>query len=162
MKSLVLENIGDSRRAACFTFLLIAPNILGAINLPTVWGFKIHFFQLAVFLAAFTFGPLGGLFSGLAGSVYTAFLLQNPFIPAGNAILGFSAGWMAARGIHPVSAAALAFLVQLPWLVSTDYFFMGLSPDYISALAVSLALSNLAWGTAAWSLTGSVRRMIST
>ena len=75
-----------------FSILLIIPNLLGLINISTPWGFNIHFFQVAIFMAAIVYGPKGGLLSGLVGSAYSAFVMANPYIIIGNALLGFFVG----------------------------------------------------------------------
>ena len=130
-------------------FLLAIPNVLGAINLPTVWGFKIHLFQLGIFIAALAYGPSGGLLSGITGSLYSAFMMGNPYIIAGNAILGFFTGLFVKYRMHTVIAVMLAYAVQLPWLILTDYYLVHLSAGFIKALVIALALSNLVWGTVA-------------
>lgn len=132
-----------------FVFLLALPNLLGAINLPTIWGFKIHFFQIGVFIAALVYGPTGGLLSGLVGSSYSAFMMGNPYIIGGNAILGFFVGLFARYRLHTLWAVMLAFLIQLPWLVITDYYLMHLPVNFIKALVIALAVSNAVWGLAA-------------
>jgi hypothetical protein len=129
--------------------LTILPNILGAINFGTLWGFKIHTFQLAVFAAAFVYGPTGGLASGFFGSLYSAIVMKNPYIMVGNAILGFFAGLFARRGVRAVYAGVLAYAIQLPWLVLSDYYLAHLPMTFIKPLAVALLFSNIVWAAAA-------------
>ena len=76
-------------------FLVFVPNLLGMINISTPFGFKLHFFQLAVIIAAMVYGPMGGLLSGMFGSVYSAMMMNNPYIVVGNVIPG-----QHARGQH--------------------------------------------------------------
>lgn len=133
------------RTISLFLFLLLLPNFLGLINLPTVFGFKIHFFQLAVFLATLIYGPSGGLLSGLIGSAYPALIMHNPYIIGGNAILGFFVGLFVRYRIATIFAVWLAFLIQLPWLIITDYYFMHLPVAFITALIFALAISNTIW-----------------
>ena len=128
-------------------FLLILPNFLGMINLPTVMGFKIHFFQIAIFAAAIKFGPLGGLFSGLVGSFYSAFIMNNPYIVAGNMILGFFIGFFIRNGFNIFLSVLIAFTIQVPWLFLTDYYLAGLSLSFIYGLIAALLVSNLVWAT---------------
>jgi len=140
--------------------LALIPNLLGMINLATPWGFKIHVFQAAIFLAALLLGRWAGLIAGVGGSLYVAFAMSNPFILFGNALLGFFAGHFAEKGFRPVVAVMLAFAIQLPWLVFTDHLFMGLSWSFIGALVLSLAVSNLIWAVAAAWAAGPLRRLL--
>lgn len=74
-----------------FVFLAIFPNVLGLFH-TTLFGVKIHFFQYLIFLAAVIYGPLGGAIAGASGSLYTAALLNNPYIIIGNIMLGSLVG----------------------------------------------------------------------
>ncbi len=132
-----------------FLFLIALPNLLGMINLSTPWGFKIHFFQVAVFIAALIYGPSGGLLSGFVGSMYSAFIMHNPYIVVGNAILGFFVGLFARYGFKTIVAVLLAYLIQLPWLIVTDYYFVHLPATFITGLIIALAVSNIIWATIA-------------
>lgn len=132
-----------------FVFLLVLPNFLGMINISTPWGFKIHFFQLAIFIAALIYGPKGGLLSGLVGSTYSAFLMHNPYIIGGNVILGFFVGLFVRFGWPTIFVVLLAYLVQLPWLIITDYYFVHLPISFIKALIIALLISNIIWATVA-------------
>ena len=84
------------------------------IDISTPWGFKIHYFQLAIFIAALVYGPRGGMLSGLVGSIYSAIAVGNTYIVASNAILGFFVGLFARRGIHTIPAVVLPYFIQLP------------------------------------------------
>lgn len=139
----------NEKTIGALAVLVLLPNILGTINLSTPWGFQIHVFQAAIFLAALLLGRWAGLVAGSVGSLYAAAAMGNPFILFGNALLGFFAGHFAERGFRPVAAGMLAFAIQLPWLAVTDHFLMGLSWSFIGGLAVSLAASNLLWAVAA-------------
>jgi len=134
---------------ALFLFLMILPNLLGLINLSTVWGFKIHFFQIAVFIAALIYGPKGGLLSGLVGSLYPAFIMSNPYIVIGNAILGFFVGLFVRYNLNTIIAVMLAYCIQLPWLIITDYYLVNLPISLILRLILALAISNLVWAIVA-------------
>jgi hypothetical protein len=140
--------------------LALLPNLLGMINLASPWGFKIHVFQAAIFLAALLFGRWAGLIAGAGGSLYVAAALSNPFILFGNALLGFFTGHFAEKGVRPVVAVMLAFAIQLPWLVVTDHLFMGLPWPFIGALVASLAVSNLVWAVAAAWAAAPLRRLL--
>lgn len=132
-----------------FLFLMIFPNLLGLINLNTVWGFKIHFFQIAVFIAALIYGPKGGLLSGLVGSLYSAFVMSNPYIVIGNAILGFFVGLFVRYNLNTIIAVMLAYSIQLPWLIITDYYLVNLPISFILRLILALAISNMIWAIVA-------------
>jgi uncharacterized membrane protein len=138
--------------------LVLLPNILGMINIQMPMGFNIHFFQIAIFLAAFIYGPIGGLFSGAIGSVYSAFLMGNPYLVIGNVLLGFSAGLFARylmnngfdKMMHSLTAVMLAFAIQLLWLIPTDFYLMHMPAMVMLALVFALLVSNIAWAVAAY------------
>jgi hypothetical protein len=142
------------RSISLLAVLVLLPNLLGMINISTHLGFKLHFFQIAIFLAAFIYGPIGGLFSGAIGSVYSAFLMGNPYLVVGNALLGFTAGLIARYGMknvmHALTAVMLAFLVQLLWLVPTDFYLMHMPAMVLLALVFALLVSNIVWAVAAY------------
>jgi uncharacterized membrane protein len=150
----------DEKTIGVLIGLALIPNLLGMINLTTPWGFKIHVFQAAIFLAALLFGRWAGLIAGLGGSLYVASALSNPFILFGNSLLGFFTGHFAEKGFSPVVAVMLAFAIQLPWLVVTDHLIMGLPWPFIGALVASLAVSNLIWAVAADWAAGPLRRLL--
>jgi hypothetical protein len=135
----------DTKAVALFIVLLALPNLLGMLNLDTGLGFRLHTFQLAIFMAAILYGPVGGMLSGLLGSAYSAVAMSNPYIALGNAILGFFVGLLVRYGMHTVLAVALAFLIQLPWLVITDHFLVGMPMPVIGMLVLALAVSNTVW-----------------
>ncbi|MCX6799221.1 MAG: hypothetical protein NTW59_03955 [Candidatus Diapherotrites archaeon] len=124
-------------------FLALFPNILGMIVLQTPFGFKFHFFQIAIFLAALLYGKWGGALSGAAGSVYTAIAFGNPFVIGGNVILGFFAGAFARKENFLVAAMA-AFAIQLPWLYFTDLL-AGMPEPTVRGVMVALFFSNIVW-----------------
>jgi hypothetical protein len=137
------------RTISLFLVLLAIPNILGMANLSTPFGFKIHFFQFAIFLAAAIYGPTGGMLAGLTGSLYSAAVMSNPYIAVGNAILGAFTGLFMRYKFNTIVAVALAFLIQLPWLIGTDYFLIGMPLKAIWMLVVALAVSNTVWAALA-------------
>jgi len=126
--------------------LIFLPLVLSLLHITTPWGFRLHFFQIAIICGAFLFGPVGGGIAGAAGSFVGALITANPYLIVSNVILGTATGLLARRGFRPVFAIWLAFLIQLPWLICSDYFFMGLSPRFIGGLVLSLFLSNTLWG----------------
>lgn len=142
-----------------FISLLVLPNILGLINLSTGYGFNIHFFQVAIFIAAFIYGPKGGMLSGLFGSAYSAIAMNNPYIIVGNMILGFCAG-IFSRKFSAIPAIALAYAIQLPWLLATDYYLVHLPVQVLLPLVVSLAISNVIWAFAASKIAVPVKGML--
>ncbi len=150
----------DYRTVSLFVFLLLIPNLLGMINLSTPLGFNIHFFQVAVFVAAIIYGPKGGALSGLFGSAYSAVMMNNPYIAVGNMILGFFAGLFVRYGISTILAVWLAFVVQLFWLVPTDYFLMNLPAQFMLWLLVALAVSNTIWAIVAHYSAKQIRRLL--
>ncbi len=68
----------NEKTIGALIILALLPNLLGTINLATPWGFQIHVFQAAIFLAALIFGRWAGLIAGAAGSIYVAAALSNP------------------------------------------------------------------------------------
>jgi uncharacterized membrane protein len=132
-----------------FIFLLAIPNVLSMINLPTPFGFQLHVFQFAVFVAALLYGPMGGALSGLVGSAYSAVMMHNPYLAVGNMLLGLFVGLFARYGLHTLLAVGLAYLLQLPWLIITDYSLVHLPAQFILMLVIALALSNLIWAIGA-------------
>jgi uncharacterized membrane protein len=140
--------------------LMLLPNLLGAIHLSTPWGFKIHLFQYAIFLAAFAMGPIGGLLAGFAGSLHAAYVMTNPYILVGNALLGFFTGYFFRRGHTYLRSALLGFGVQIPWLVATDYFLMNLPVSFIGGLLFALTLTNVLWAVPAGMSAGPLKRYL--
>lgn len=130
---------------ALFSFLVLLPNLCGLIVLPNVFGLKIHFFQYFIFIAAILFGPFGGAISGTFGSAFVAMSMGNPYILVGNAILGFFTGLLAKR-LGVMKAVAIAYFIQLPWLLFSDIVLAGMPPAIVQSIAISLLFSNLALG----------------
>ena len=130
-------------------FLALLPNLLGAINLPTFFGFKIHTFQYAVFIAAIIFGPVGGAISGGIGSIFSSIVLKNPYIVIGNMLLGFLSGYFIQRGMGFVQSVLLAFSIQMPFVYLTDVYLQGMSHAQVVSILLALFVSNIIWVTAA-------------
>lgn len=131
--------------AAVFFLLIVFPFMLSLINLEFAQQWKVHFFPAAIILAALIFGATGGLAAGIAGSLYSAFLLGNPYLMLGNAILGFCTGIFYSKTDKLILSVFLAFICQLPWLVVSDYYFMHLSGEFILRLVVVLFLADILW-----------------
>jgi len=144
--SLTITSLKSYRRAGlAFGLLVLLPCLLSLINVTFAESWRIHFFPAAIFLAALSFGPAGGLIAGVTGSLYSAFLTGNPYLIAGNALLGFMAGVFFRKTGKMVWAALLAFACQLPWLIVSDYFFVHLPAAFIAKLVLVLFLGNLLW-----------------
>ncbi len=137
------------KHAAMMAFLVALPNLTGTIIFDTPFGFKIHFFQIFIFLAAALYGPIGGAASGLFGSIYASMLMHNPYILVGNAILGAACGLLVQRGVHLILAAIIAFAVQLPWLWATDVYLVHMPEKIVTNIAIALFAGNLLWATIA-------------
>jgi uncharacterized membrane protein len=143
-----------------FVILAGLPNLLGLLNITTPWGFNIHFFQIAIFLAALIYGPIGGLTSGLFGSFYSAIMMHNPYIIVGNMILGFFVGYFARKYYTTWQAVLMAFAIQLPWLVATDLYLVHMPAKVIFGLVVALAISNTAWAIVAQYIKKPIRNAV--
>ncbi len=144
-----------------FFILLALPNFLGMLNISTGLGFNVHFFQLAIFLAAFIYGPIGGLASGALGSVYSAVAMHNPYIVLFNIVLGFFAGLFFRKGIAAIGAVMLAFLIELPLIYFGDIYLMHMPVRIVGMLLVALLVSNAVWGFAAGYSTTKLKNFIS-
>ena len=102
-----------------------------------------HFFQLAIFVCSVLAGPWAGMLSGAIGGVYMS-ITRIPVVFIGIAILGGSAG-LFAKKVRPVLAGLLAWLVQAPYVVVTDYvwftLFSGLTPAVAWGVVVPIMIS---------------------
>jgi uncharacterized membrane protein len=148
------------KQIGMFALLLLIPNFLSLINFSTPFGFKIHFFQIAIFTAAFIYGPVAGMMSGLFGSFVSAVTMHNPYIVVGNMILGFFVGLFARHGFDVIIAVMLGFLIQLPWLVITDYYLVHLPVGFIASLVAALTISNLIWAIVAKYATKPIQKLL--
>lgn len=146
---LVLNNKWDYKNMMFFAFIIALPNLLSVLNIDTPYGFKIHFFQFAIILAAILYGPIGGVAAGLMGSIYSAILMNNPYLIIGNVILGFFVGVFVRMKWNTILAVLTAFAIQLPWLVASDYYFMNMPIQVIAMIVVALLVSNTLWATIA-------------
>lgn len=142
----ITTGVRSYRRAAlAFGLLILLPVALSMINVTFAQSWKVHFFPAAIFLAALPFGPVGGLIAGITGSLYSALMLGNPYLIVGNVILGVMTGVFIRKSFNIIPAVLLAYACQLPWLIVSDYFFLGLSAEFIARLVVVLFLGNLLW-----------------
>ena len=118
---------------------------------------KIHFFQAGIFTTAFLFGPIAGAIVGALSSSYNGlFLISNPWIIGGNAILGFSAAYLYTK-TTPFKAAMGAFAIQLPYLFITDVLFVNMPLAVVTMIALTLLVTNMICAYVAVSLTPQLR-----
>ena len=133
------------RAAIAFALLVFLPFFLSMINLTFAQNWKVHFFPAAIILAVLIFGAAGGLAAGVTGSIYSAVLLGNPYLVAGNALFGLLTGIFYKKTNKIVFSVLLAFVCELPWLIITDYYFVHLPLEFIAKLVVVLLLANVLW-----------------
>ncbi len=103
---------------------------------------SIHFFQLAVFISAILAGPLAGLITGTVGSLYMG-ITRIPFVIGGIAILGVCSG-LIAKKFRPFIACLLAFLIQVPYVLITDYVWFTYFVDASSAATWTIIIPIIA------------------
>jgi len=129
------------KKTRVLTFTAVMAALANILSLPLftiplqLGGFTsaVHFFQLAIFLCGILAGPWAGLLGGIVGGLYMS-ATKIPFVLGGIAILGGSAG-LFAKKVSPVSAGLLAWLVQAPYVVVTDYVWFTLFAGMSSAIA---------------------------
>lgn len=144
--SLVANGVKPYRRATIASALLVLlPLMLSLIDLTFAQNWKVHFFPAAIILAALIFGATGGVIAGVAGSLYSALLLGNPYLIVGNALFGLLTGIFYKKTNKIILSVLLAFICELPWLIITDYYFMHLPAGFIAKLVVVLFLANVLW-----------------
>jgi riboflavin transporter FmnP len=97
---------------------------LPPIAVPITPEITVHFSQLPIFVAGILTGPVGGLVTGAIGGLYMG-LIKIPFIVGGLAILGLATGLFGKR-VRPLYACLLAWLVQAPYVVVTDYVWLAI------------------------------------
>jgi uncharacterized membrane protein len=110
------------------------------IALPVTPEITVHFSQLPIFIAGILTGPIGGLMTGAIGGLYMS-LTRIPFIIGGLAILGLATGFFGRR-VRPLYAGILAWVVQAPYVVVTDYVwfavFLERTPEAAWAFVTSI------------------------
>jgi len=129
------------KKTRVLTFTAVMAALANILSLPLftiplqLGGFTsaVHFFQLAIFLCGILAGPWAGLLGGAVGGLYMS-ATKIPFVLGGIAILGGSAG-LFAKKVSPVSAGLLAWLVQAPYVLVTDYVWFTLFAGMSSAIA---------------------------
>jgi thiamine transporter ThiT len=129
------------KKTRVLTFTAVMAALANILSLPLftiplqLGGFTsaVHFFQLAIFLCGILAGPWAGLLGGAVGGLYMS-ATKIPFVLGGIAILGGSAG-LFAKKVSPVSAGLLAWLVQAPYVLVTDYVWFTLFAGLSSAIA---------------------------
>jgi thiamine transporter ThiT len=129
------------KKTRVLTFTAVMAALANILSLPLftiplqLGGFAsaVHFFQLAIFLCGILAGPWAGLLGGAVGGLYMS-ATKIPFVLGGIAILGGSAG-LFAKKVSPVSAGLLAWLVQAPYVLVTDYVWFTLFAGMSSAIA---------------------------
>ena len=129
------------KKTRVLTFTAVMAALANILSLPLftiplqLGGFTsaVHFFQLAIFLCGILAGPWAGLLGGIVGGLYMS-ATKIPFVLGGIGILGGSAG-LFAKKVSPVSAGLLAWLVQAPYVLVTDYVWFTLFAGMSSAIA---------------------------
>ena len=143
-----------SSRFIAFVIIMSAiANVLGLAAIP-IGVMSIHFMQLPIILAGLAAGPLAGGFVGFVGAIVMALTTPkgiNPYIPLGNAILGFFTGLfylglrkMVKKPIVPQVISAMgAFAVQAPYTYVTDVYLMSMSPPVVYGILLKLLIEDL-------------------
>lgn len=146
--SVALNSVKPSRRTAvALSLLLILPCLLSLINLTFAQSWKVHFFPAAIILAALVLGTGGGLIAGISGSLFSALLLGNPYLIVGNALFGVLVALFYKKTDNIILSVLLAYACELPWLILTDYYLVGLPAIFIARLVVVLFLANMFWAS---------------
>jgi hypothetical protein len=126
-----------------FALLILLPCLTSLVNINFAQDWKIHFFPAAIILASVFFGAGGGLVAGIAGSLYSALFLGNPYILIGNALFGLLTGIFYKKTNSIIISVLLAFVCELPWLILSDYYLVHLPMAFIGRLVVVLLLANI-------------------
>jgi len=129
------------RKSKLLVFTAVMAALANVMSVPPLTiqiplgGFSssIHFFQLAIFLCGILAGPWAGLLGGTVGGLYMA-TTKIPFIIGGIALLGGSVG-LFAKKVRPLFAGLLAWAVQAPYVLVTDYVWFTLFVGRSSAVA---------------------------
>jgi uncharacterized membrane protein len=148
------------KTAVAFTLLIFLPFALSLINLTFAQSWEIHFFPAAIILAALIFGAAGGFIAGVAGSLYSAVLLGNPYLIVGNALFGLLTGIFYKQNDKIILSVVLAFICELPWLIMTDYYFVRLPAEFIAKLVIVLFLANVLWAALIHLFNKNLRKLI--
>ena len=132
---------------------------LSFIVIP-IFQIHVHVYQTGIFMIGFLFGPLYGALAGAVISSYNAlFVLHNPWVIGGNALLGLSAAFLYKR-MRPLEAVLAAYALQLPYLFVTDVYFAGMPISAVGLVSIALLASNLLSGMVAWKITNAIANEI--
>ena len=116
--------------------------VLTIFSLP-FFEWRMHFFQVGIFLAAFVFGPWAGAAVGAVSSSYVAlFVIHNPWIIGGNLLLGFFAGYFFPKQ-GATKSMMWAYTIQIPYLVVTDFFFGATPFSILTGVLITLFATGL-------------------
>lgn len=120
---------------------LVIPVVIGPFSS------RFHISQLAILVSGTFAGPLSGLLTGTIGGIYMSYSVSIPFIIGGLALLGLSAGLFAKKlKLRPFFASVLAWCVQAPYVLVTDYawfVYSKLMPSGVALTVVSTILVNM-------------------
>jgi uncharacterized membrane protein len=129
--------VEKNKALALTTFMGALANILAfpPLAVPITMGSfesSIHFSQIPIFLSGTLAGPLYGLMAGAIGGLFMGSVRPGiPFIFIGLAILGWANG-VFSKKLKPFPSGILAWCVQAPYVIITDYIwftlFMGRTP----------------------------------
>ena len=82
---------------------------------------SIHFSQIPIFICGVLAGPMYGLVAGVIGGLFMGTIRPGiPFIIVGLAILGLANG-LFVKKVRPIFSGILAWCVQAPYVLITDY-----------------------------------------
>jgi hypothetical protein len=96
---------------------------------------KLHFSQIPIFVSGLMSGSSYGAIAGAIGGLFMGLGLPGiPFIIVGLATLGFTNGFFATK-FRPAVAGVLAWCVQAPYVVITDYVWFTLFLSRTPAVA---------------------------
>lgn len=116
----IIKAIALTAVMAALSNILSFPPIAIPIPLGT-FQTEIHFSQLPIYICGILAGPTFGLATGAMGGLFMSFVFPKiPFIVGGLAILGCAAG-LFAKKLRPSFSGILAWCVQAPYVVVTDY-----------------------------------------
>lgn len=133
----------NSYRRAFALFALFASAFALTFMVIPFQEWKMHFYQVGIFGAGFVFGPIAGATVGALASSYNAmFVLHNPWIIGGNALLGFFAAYFYLR-FGAFKAVLMAYAIQIPYLYFTDVYLAGMPIMAVHGIALTLLATNL-------------------
>lgn len=105
---------------------------------------KIHFTQLPIFISGILGGSVAGLLTGAISGLFMGYLVGIPFIVGGLALLGFSNGFFTNNlNLRPGISSILAWCVQAPYVLITDYIWFTYSRLMSSSVALTVVTTIL-------------------